>query len=64
MLRNLQRAYDERDYETVAVSLPRAQATSSRHWPRPSTVTGRLYMSAGGHARPARLVGVAGLDGR
>lgn len=39
MLRNLQRAYDERDYEHLAVIAPKAPATSTRRWPRPGAAT-------------------------
>ena len=46
MLRNLQRAYDERDYETLAVFAPRAPATSTRRWPRPGAATGGGARSA------------------
>ena len=66
MLRNLQRAYDERDYEMLAaVRARRAPATSTPRWPPPAGATARRPATAleAMRARPG-LVGVAGGDGR
>ena len=65
MLRNLQRAYDERDYETLAVFAPEgardlyAALAASRRGDRQAA-----RERAGGDAGPAGLVGLAGRDGR
>jgi uncharacterized Ntn-hydrolase superfamily protein len=64
MLRNLQRAYDERDYETLALFAPEgARELSAALAASGRGDRGRAHR-AGGDAVTAGLVGLAGLDGR